>query len=195
MTMDTAILEAVAAHYRRFFGAYDESIDLRDPRGHLPDFRIRSWKVRKGKTRVYGTLGNSSAAYAEMPFAHRVEFVFPVRESESDISLAERILGAACAVPRGTAGEVGGGHTIQLSEPLEGTGGKRRLLVSPSFAESEEFQTLVLEDLHIDFLMLVPIFESEFAYLRRYGEAEFWQALAADDVDFTDIARGPLRVT
>jgi hypothetical protein len=180
---DQSMRDAVLKHYQRFFGTPAGSEVLQDSRRTTPEFEILEWDLTEDRdVWMYASLGRSLPAWDSG--RHRVELIHPSKERSMDVAV--RILGAAMTAPAEGAG-LASGHTIALSEPAFPGSPMQRLLLSKPWGEEEEFEILDLpRGIHVEFLMVIPIHESEFRYLRQHGEALLWERFADQEIDFAD---------
>lgn len=109
---------------------------------------------------LYATVGASEGRRGSV---HRVEFVVGLLPAEDGVM---RSLGGLGAFPR-VSGIVNKGDTISLGAPLWPGTDMKAFLVVP---EIDEFlPTLKLRNYHVEFLRVLPIYDSELQMKKEHG--------------------------
>jgi hypothetical protein len=184
------IHDIILSHFEKTLGKSRQSFELPRTRLFEPLLRIYEWDNTSFGIKAFATAGYSQIRITGLPEGHRVEFFMTARRL--DLETAVRVLHAATATPLEDKLPPRSGETIGLPLPISGSRGIQRLLVTDRFGD-DEFRTINMPNLHVHVLMVVPIFECEFGFLRSNDEAQFWTAVEAERLDITDLSRAPLK--
>ncbi|MGK2857099.1 MAG: suppressor of fused domain protein [Thermoanaerobaculia bacterium] len=183
------IHEAILEHYVRALGRPVRSKELPRARGFEPRVSVHEWDRSAFGMRAFATVGFASNSHHGADESYRVEFLLAVKQMS--IETAAWVLQATTTTPIEDRLTPRSSDTIGLSQPIAGSRGMQRLLLTDRWGD-EKLRRLDLGDLSVHVLMVVPIFECEFGFLRSTDEASFWAAIESEKVDITDLARAPL---
>ncbi len=184
------IHEAILEHYVRALGRPVRSKDLPRARGFEPRVTVHEWDRTAFGMRAFATVGFASNRHHGADESHRVEFILTVKQM--NIETAAWVLQTATTTPIEDRLTPRSGDTIGLSQPISGSRGMQRLLLTDRWGD-EKLRRLDLDQISIHVLMVVPIFECEFGFLRSTDEAGFWAGVESEKVDISDLTRQPLR--
>jgi Suppressor of fused protein (SUFU). len=114
---------------------------------------------------LYTTVGASDYAMEAAHPGHRVEFFLGLLPEKDEIASA---LAALALYPKRQAAIVDHGHTIPSSEPFWPGTAMRHFVITRSIVPIIE-PIEVGNGIHVEFLEVTPIFESELAYKKKHG--------------------------
>ena len=183
---DRALSDEVIDHYRRTHGLEAREAEFRRGANII---RVLKWtaKSEPGPPTLYATVGASDFTEQATP-THRVEFLVMLDAERDDVAdaLAELAIHAAeTGVP------VRADHTMELTDPLWPGTEMRSFLVIRSGVPLVP----VLEasgDLHVEFLLAIPIFDSELALKKGRGVGALTDLWREREVVFEDPDRLPV---
>lgn len=183
------IHEAILEHYVRALGRPVRSKDLPRARGFEPRVTVHEWDRTAFGMRAFATVGFAGNRHHGADESYRVEFILAVRQM--GIETAAWALQTATITPIEDRLTPRSGDTIGLAQPISGSRGMQRLLLTDRWGD-ENLRRIEVGDLSVHVLMVVPIFECEFGFLRSTDEAGFWAAVESEKLDMTDLTRAPL---
>jgi hypothetical protein len=184
------IHEAILEHFVAALGRPVRSKELPRARGFEPQVVVHEWDRTSFGLRAFATVGFAGNRHHGADASHRVEFILAVKQMT--IETAAWVLQFATTTPIQDRLTPRSGDTIGLPQPISGSRGVQRLLLTERWGD-EKLRRFDVGDLSVHVLMVVPIFECEFGFLRSTDEAGFWSAVESEKVDMTDLARGPLK--
>lgn len=184
------IHETILEHFVRALGRPVRSKDLPRARGFEPRVTVHEWDRTSFGMHAFATVGFAQNRHHGAAESHRFEFLLAVKQMT--IETAAWALQAATTTPIEDRLMPRSGDTIGLSIPISGSRGMQRLLLTDRWGD-ENLRHLDLGELSVQVLMVVPIFECEFGFLRSTDEATFWAAVENEKIDITDLTRQPLR--
>ncbi len=114
---------------------------------------------------LYTTVGAGDYAMETAHPSHRVEFFLGLLPEKDEIASA---LAALALYPRRRAVIVDHGHTIPSVEPFWSGTAMRDFVITRSLVPIIE-AIEVENGIHVEFLQVIPIFESELAYKKKHG--------------------------
>lgn len=182
--------EAILEHFVAALGRPVRSKELPRARGFEPRVVVHEWDRTAFGFHAFATVGFAGNRHHGADEAHRVEFILPVRQMT--IETAAWVLQTATTTPIEDRLTPKSGDTIGLPAPISGSRGIKRLLLTDRWGD-EKLRRFEIAGLSVHVMMVVPIFECEFGFLRSTDEAGFWAAVESEKLDMSDLARGPLR--
>jgi hypothetical protein len=180
---------AILEHFTRALGRPVRSKELPRARGFEPRVSVYEWDQTSFGLRAFATVGFAENQHHGAGESYRVEFILAVRQM--GIETAAWALQAATTTPIEDRLTPRTGDTIGLAKPISGSRGMQRLLLTDRWGD-EKLRRLELDGLSVHVLMVVPIFECEFGFLRSTDEATFWAAVESEKLEMTDLSRAPL---
>lgn len=182
--------EAILEHFVAALGRPVRSKELPRARGFEPRVVVHEWDRTAFGFHAFATVGFAGSRHHGADVSHRVEFIFPVRQM--NIDTAAWVLQSVTTTPIEDRLTPHSGDTIGLPAPISGSRGIKRLLLTDRWGD-EKLRSFEVAGLLIHVMMVVPIFECEFGFLRSTDEAGFWAAVEAEKLDMSDLSRGPLK--
>jgi hypothetical protein len=181
----------IVDHYARRFGASDDSAHRFFPGAGCSANVYRYPPSEKREVFSYGAAhAHSSMALAHEHGVSHAEQYFAVARQAQDVLYD---LTAVCATHACGKGErVDEWGIVSLAQEIPGTRGMSALLAAPAIFEGDAFEYLTLDELHVRFLWVVPIFASEADFRKRSGAEALQRVFFAKGVDLADFSRHPL---
>lgn len=84
------------------------------------------------------------------------------------------------------------GTPIRLASAIAGSSGLSYLLPSPAAVFDVGFQLVHEPGKSTQFILMIPVYESEAHHVLTYGESAFYDDLERMDVDISDLRRPPM---
>ena len=181
---------AILEYFTRALGRPVRSKELPRARGFEPRVSVCEWDHTSFGVPAFATVGFAANPHHGTDESYRVEFILAV--TQMSIDTAAWVLQSATTTPIEDRLTPRTGDTIGLPKPISGSRGMQRLLITDRWGD-EKLRRFELSGLSINVLMVVPIFECEFGFLRSSDEASFWAAVESESLDMTDLSRAPLR--
>ena len=170
-------------YYESILGRPDKEVKFVDKEGHT--VFIYKWRNTKEDVPIYSTNGASKFLTAQE--GKRCEFFIGLTPEVDSIaeSLAEIAL-------EGIGSNVAPnyGDSITLSEPLWDGTEMRSMLFERG---SEIFPPVRIGENHIHFIKLIPLFDNELSFKKKYGREKLWNRFEEKLVPFWKSDRGPFR--
>lgn len=182
--------EAILEHFIAALGRPVRSKELPRARGFEPRVVVHEWDRTAFGLRAFATVGFAANRHHGADASYRVEFIVAVKQMT--VETAAWMLQATTTTPIQDRLTPRSGDTIGLEQPISGSRGVQRLLLTDRWGD-EKLRRLDVGNFSVHVLMVVPIFECEFGFLRSTSEAEFWAAVESEKLDMTDLARSPLK--
>jgi len=173
--------EAVKKHYSTHLGSPSREFNF-----DIEEFpmKVLKWNADANPEEVslYGTLGSSSRSLRGLDEGHRMEFLLGLLPEKDDVVVSLAILGAH---PHLAQTFLDHGHTLKLADPLwPETEMHSFLVMHPA---QGIVPALALPDgTHVEFLMAVPLYDSEFAFKRSHSPEELMLGWSEAGVRFYD---------
>jgi len=151
---------------------------------------VHEWPAFGPHIQTYTTDGYSSIELPGCAEGRRFEFLITARELRFDA--AARIMLSVCRTPVEECLPPSPGETIALEFPIPSSNGMQRILLT-EVPDRDHLGNLQVDGLDIDVLLAVPIFESEFGFIRSRGAERFWETFQDESLDLTNLRRPCLR--
>ncbi len=182
------MIDDVVRHYEETLGEPAREGRFK-PRGRDEVVWVYKWPAESiGRdVTIYGTAG--ACAAAAPPGRSRTEFLVTLYPERDEIASP---LAELAHFPIQERTRLGSGHTLMLADPLwPGTEMNGFLVVEPGQPLVPGLTTGGGEE--VEFLVAIPIFESELAFKKAHGVDALVRRWHEDDVHFDDPRRGPVR--
>ncbi len=134
-----------------------------------------------GEVVLYLTAGISDLLQPEYASTHRLEFYLGLLPEADQVAQSLAWLGL---MPQFTGKPLAHGHTWRYGEPVIPGQDFRGFLV----LESGEpiIPPILLDDVHVQALMVAPLFTDELDYFREHGTDALWDRMEEADVQMWD---------
>jgi hypothetical protein len=182
-------LDSVFQHFTQAFGAPERSQAFSHPTFRR-SILVHEWPAFGAHIRTFATDGYSAIELPGCAASRRFEFLITARGLP--FTAAASIMLSVCRTPLEECLPPAAGETIALQEEVPGSSGMHRILLA-DVPDKDLLGKLRVDDVEIDVLLVVPIFESEFGFFRSRGEHAFWEAFRRESLDLTDLRRPCLR--
>lgn len=172
----------VARYYQSLWGKPSRVLNYRGSGARL---QIHTWGITDTDMGVelYATVGASTGKAAG---DHRVEFILGLDPGRDEAISSLASLGSFPIL----AGELDKGETVTLSEPLWPGTEMRAFLMVP---EVEDFiPPLVTRRMHVQFLRVMPIYDSEIDLKKEHGPGWLMDELFDQGLGMWDPQRRPV---
>lgn len=185
----SVILDDVRSHYRRTWGEPTEVFTFRGVVAGL----VEVWKWSEDSTPegvvFYATIGASERPMRGVSELHRVEYFMPLLPADD---AAAEVMAGVAVYPRLQNVALDHGHTIPISG-LTWNGVPLPRVVMIRQSNSMVIPTLLLEnDVHVEFLETVPIYEAEFEYKAQHGVEALLREWHNREVPYWESGRPPV---
>jgi hypothetical protein len=178
-------LEAIRAHYLSAFGeSTGERTFESDGRG-VDVLRYKAPDAGPGD-HVYATLGGAQYPLPGASAAHRLEFY---AQLIPDVPNIGRVLATLAMYPERELVALSDSHSVDIQRPVSQFSEMHQVLL---FRPSVEFLApLELRggEFHIEFLEVVPVYESEVQYKREHGMGALFDMWEGKRVEFWNPGR------
>lgn len=182
-------LDSIFEHFTKAFGSPDRSESVSAPCLGA-SILVHEWPAFGQHIRTFTTDGYSAIELPGCSRGRRFEFLVTARGLTFEA--AAKIMLSVCCTPIEECLPPTSGETIALKEPIAGSNGMQRILLT-EVPDKDHLGNLKVDGLDIDVLLVVPIFESEFGFFRSRGEKQFWDAFRGESLDLTNLRRPCLR--
>jgi hypothetical protein len=176
-------VKGIEQHYRSVWGKPSRtSRFFAKGRG----IRVHKWDsgVTDEGVALYATDGASDGGNQG---PHRAEFVVGLLPSEDAVMSSLAGLGVFPSV----SGEVNKGDTIWLGSPLWPGAGMSAFMTIP--AVDDFIPTIELKEFHVEFLRVLPVYDSEIELKKIHGASWLMRQLHAQGMLLSDPLRSPVR--
>lgn len=176
--------EAVRRHYEAHWGPPARTAWF-SKGAH--EIEVYKWDAARHPAGVnlYATIGASAYPMPDHPTTHRMEFYIGLSPAADEVASPLAALGL---YPVFTGHGLDYDHTVPAEDPLWPGAEMSSMLISYPF--EEVIPPLALPDgVHIQFLMVIPLYPSERTFKMRYGAEALWQEWAKTRVPFWDPMR------
>ena len=150
---------------------------------------ILKWEASRNPEQVnlYATLGTSAHEMPGSPPSHRFEMFAGLEPANDSIAKPLAMVALEAIVNRTT---LDSGHSVTFPDPLwPGTNMHSLLIVRPLVEIIPPLATV--DGKHIEFLQVVPVFESEVAFKAEHKASELLKRWRTAHVPFWDPNRNP----
>jgi hypothetical protein len=135
---------------------------------------------------LYATVGGSRYPLPGAPDGHRLEFY---AELVPDVSNIGRVLAVLAMYPIREGLALGDSHTVDIQRPVSALSLMHQVLL---FRPSNEFLSPLVSKvsgIHVDFLQVVPVYESEVSFKQRHGLRALFKLWESAKVEFWNPGR------
>lgn len=189
LTHPAGLAAALRLHYDRRFGAADD-VSHRFFPGVACGLDVMRYPPGE-RREIYtyaGVHAHPDMVVARAHGAPHVEQFFAVSRTVADV-LAD-LVGVCATHACGQGQRLDEWSVVPLPEIVPGSLGMRALTVAPAVFEGDGFGYMQHAGVHVRFLWVIPIFQSEAAAARRAGALE--ALLFRKGVDLADLHREPV---
>lgn len=178
------ILDEVRDHYLAAFGPPTGSDAIR--RDGV-DIEICRWPAPPGYPgTLVATLGGA-AVISPPPFeSHRLEFYALLSPS---LPLIGHVLADLATYPLSERAGLGDSHTVDFQRPLSDLNGMHHVLLIRPNDDFLPSLTSTVSDVHVEFLEVIPVFESEVVFKKKHGVGVLFETWEGRDVPFWNPGR------
>ena len=182
------MIQSVKEHYQNLWGEPSRTAHF-EIMGKETD--LFKWNADRNPEGVflYATAGLSEYALAGYDATHRLELFTGLLPERDDIANPMTLL-ALSPVIRNS--HLAANHTMSFPEPLWSGTEMHGFLVRKPIVEI--VPPLELEDAHVEFLQVIPVFPAEIAFKSKHGADALIRAWHEANVPFWDPDRSPLAI-